>query len=126
VHFTDPTRWSDQELELQADETSRKFLAFFIDWFTLAEKHMKAPVMGSMTETIEAHSPVGSTRSALVATEEKLGYLAVEWIGQMLVLASQHWVHGEALVEGMTVMERRMMEQMAAVKMVDLQESATL
>ncbi|QZE10490.1 hypothetical protein SEA_SCOOBYDOOBYDOO_173 [Mycobacterium phage ScoobyDoobyDoo] len=116
MRVQDELRWADHELEMQADETSRKFHEFFKAWFGLAH---------TMVDGVETQWPVmDAVRSALRTTEDDLGFLSMEWIGQMLLVASQHWVHGDRMVEGMTALESRMMEQMAAIKLVELQESA--
>lgn len=123
MRFQEPTRWSDQELELQADETSRKFLAFFTDWFTEAERLLDDKVEDEDGNLLGATEAV---RAALASTEEKLGgFLGLEWIGQMLLLAEQHWFYGVDMMERLTIIERRSVELMAAVKMAELQASAT-
>lgn len=109
----DDLRWADQELELQADETSQKFLSFFLAWMENAETHL-----------CDGRTPIEAVRYALTCTERDLGFLSTEWIGQMLLLAFAHWIHGEDMASGMTVIEERVLAQMSAVKMVDLQEQA--
>ncbi|ASZ74726.1 hypothetical protein KHO57_gp178 [Mycobacterium phage Phabba] len=118
----DATKWADQELELKQDETGRRFLEFFDEWFTLAENLAEEVDDSGNTK----RSAVSAVRHALLDVEGRRGYLAMEWIGQMLLLAEQNWVYGEAMERGLTVLERRMMEVMAAVKLVELQESASL
>ena len=128
MRFQDQTRWSDQELELQADETSRKFLAFFTEWFDAAEEKLKdKPNWTDLADPLRGSIAVVAVRHALADTEAKLeGFLGLEWIGQMLLLAEQHWVYGQELVRGLTIIERRAVELMAAVKLAELQASATL
>lgn len=122
MKIKDSVAWSNQEIELQADETSRKFLDFFILWFTQADAHIE--LQWPLTEDNPILDVAGAMRWGLAIAEELTGYLSMEWIGQMLVLASQHWERGEDMIEQMTIVERRTMEQMAAVKLVELQRSA--
>ncbi|ACH62146.1 hypothetical protein MYRNA_177 [Mycobacterium phage Myrna] len=122
VKAKDATKWADQELELRQDETGQRFLEFFTEWFTLAEKlYEERGEHGNLVR-----SCVSSVRHALLDVESRRGYLAMEWLGQMLLLAEQNWVYGAEMERGLTVLERRMMEVMAAVKLVELQESAKL
>jgi hypothetical protein len=115
MKVVDEVQWAQQEMELRQDETSVKFHDFLVAWFTEAE-----------TTWDDQTTAMDWVRAALVVTEERLGYIAMEWIGQMLVVACQHWIYGDLLLEEMTPLERRMYEQMAAVKLVELQESAKL
>lgn len=121
--YRDDVLWADQELELRQDETSRRFLDYLDKWFTLAERlYDEVDDSGDRKRSV-----VKSVRLALsyLEADPEWGYLSMEWIGQMLLLAQQHWIHGEWMERGLTVLERRMLEQMTAVKMVELQESAS-
>jgi hypothetical protein len=127
MQVLDPTRWGTQEIELKADAASRKFLEFFTTWFDKAEALMADTArhrMSSMAETLEDSRVESCVRDAYVVTELKLGYLSMEWIGQMLLIASEHWVHGAEMVKGLSVLETRMLEQMTAIKLAELQEAA--
>lgn len=114
MQIKDPVQWAQQEVELQADDASRQFLAFFQQWFATADEQIED----------QGQEPVNAMRWALADTEQQLGFLAMEWIGQMLLLASMHWEFGDAMVSGMTNLEKRMVEQMTAIKLVELQETA--
>lgn len=124
MEVQDRVRWAAQEMELKTgDDTSRKFLEFFTAWFEEAERghaNRSDTVFGSG----HPRPLMDSVRNAYVATELKLGYLSMEWIGQMLLIASEHWVHGPEMLKDMTVLEARMLEQMTAIKLVELQEAA--
>lgn len=127
MRFQDDVRWSDQELELQADETSRNFLKFFTEWFDAAERRLDTKFdFMACSDPIRQAAIASAVRDGLADTEIKLGFLSIEWIGQMVVLAWQHWIHGVDMERGLTIIERRALEQMAAVKLAELQSSATL
>lgn len=123
MQFSDDVKWADQELELQVDDTSRKFLHFFQEWFTAAEGHLDGAV-DAPPSAIRDKLIVKAMRKGLEDTESAYGFLAMEWIGQMLLLAYQHWKYGSAMERGLTVIERRALEVMAAVKAAELQASA--
>lgn len=116
MQFQDQIRWTDQEIELQADEASRAFLAFFTEWFTRAEGEM-----GHAWQNAALY-----VRSALAETERANGHLSVEWIGQMLLLAREHWQYGEAMMRDLSNIEIRLIQQMEAIKLAELAESAKL
>ena len=138
VQAKDAIKWADQQLELRQDETGTRFLEFFDEWFTIAEKLYEETeprtekqynadgTTGWADKQYRKRSAISAVRHALLDVEGRRGYLAMEWLGQMLLLAEQHWVYGEEMERGLTVLERRMMEVMAAVKLVELQESASL
>lgn len=130
MKFKNEVAWADQSLELQVDEVSRKFEKFFLEWFTLAEttyEQWKAKLPSQSDDIVYGDSERAITshvRKALAETESAYGFLSVEWIGQMLLLAYQHWKYGEPMEQGLSVIERRTLEQMAAVKAAELEASA--
>ena len=63
-------------------------------------------------------------RKALDLAETEFGFLDTDTIGAMLVVASMHWIHGPAMVEGLTFIEARVMHQALARKIADLQNEA--
>lgn len=132
MKFQDPVKWTDQEIELQADEASRAFLAFFTEWFTRAEElYAEHEEVGGerndSVRTVRRRTLLQAVRQALVDVEILKGALSVEWIGQMLLLAREHWIlGGDDMVHGLTRIERRVMEQMEAIKLAELQQSAKL
>jgi hypothetical protein len=124
MHFRDPVAWAAQELEFQADETSRQFLAFFLDWFGCADGYLSSWTLNEHCTSLKVADAV---RNALIQTEKRQKVsLSMEWIGQMMLVASDHWKYGEELVEQLTVIERRAVQIMFDIKLATLQESATL
>jgi hypothetical protein len=69
-------------------------------------------------------TPRGSLVRAFEVAEQTLGFISVEWLGQMLLVVIQHWVWGEEIWESLSPWERRLVEQATALKLVDLQEGA--
>lgn len=121
MHVTNEDQWSAQLVEFEADETSRRFRDFLVFWFETAEA-----IYGENNSETSVMGVDHCVRQAFVIAEGELGYLSMEWVGQMLLVASGHWVHGAQLVAGLTPLESRMLEQMSAVKLVELQASATI
>lgn len=119
--------WQEQRTELLADgELGQKFLHFFEEWFDRAEKDMLDGANGpdrffTSKSTVKHH-----VSKALEVTEQTLGFLPLEWIGQMLIVAIEHWEHGKDMHEGLTFIEHRLIEQELAKKLAELQKGATL
>ena len=112
MHVKDEQVWSQQLVEFEADDMSRLFKNFVLQWGDTADK------------LVDDLGPRGAASKAFVETEQTLGFLSVEWLGQMLLVLIQHWVHGIELWESLSVWERRMVETAAAIKIVELQDQA--
>ena len=106
-------RWATTCGGLNASEEGRDFLAFFQAWFDAAE-----------LLTDEVVDPAEAMRKSLTATEEELGMLSTSWLGQQLCVASMHWVHGKDMVEDLTNLEMRVMEEALARKFEELNAEA--
>lgn len=124
-------RWSQTESSLQSDEVGTKFLKFYRFWFDAAETMLDERQARADWEddnrqpsTTVALTPVEAMRRALMLAEEELGFITVDWVGQMLCVASMHWEHGKLMAEGMTPIEVRVMETSLAAKIAQLQEEA--
>lgn len=115
MRVKDDQVWSQQLLEFEADQMSQMFRDFLVQWVDTAEKIYDPPQRKSVR---------GCLVQAFKDTEEERGFLSVEWLGQMLLVLIQHWVHGDELWKSLSVWERRMVETAAALKIVDLQERA--
>jgi hypothetical protein len=129
MQFKDLQAWTDQELELKQDDVGQKFLEFFLRWFDIAENlYAQTETVGGdrndSERTVRRYSCISAVRHALLDAENHFGYASMEWLGQMLLLAQQHWVHGADMDLGLTILERRLLEQMTAVKLVELQTMA--
>lgn len=111
----DQELWSNQLEELDADEDSRKFRDFLVFWVEAAEK-----ILDEYQQT-----PRGSLSKAFEVAEQTFGYLSTEWLGQMLLVIVDHWCDGEKIWESLSVWERRLVEQAAAMKIAELQVTAS-
>lgn len=106
-------RWATTCGELRATKEGQDFLSFFEKWFDEAEIRID-----------EITQPAEAMRTSLTATEEELGFLSSSWLGQMVCVAAMHWVHGKDMVEGLTNIEMRVVEEALTRKVAELQDSA--
>lgn len=116
MRVRDERLWLQQVSELKSDETSQKFHDFLVFWgdtadTMIAESNGDLPIRDLLSKAFEV-------------AEQTFGYLSVEWLSQMLLVLTQHWVEGERLWESLSVWERRMIEQATALKIVELQQMA--
>lgn len=116
MRVRDEQLWLQQVSELKSDETSQKFHDFLVFWgdtadTMIAESNGGLPIRDLLSKAFEV-------------AEQTFGYLSVEWLSQMLLVLTQHWVDGERLWESLSVWERRMVEQATAMKIVELQQIA--
>lgn len=128
----DEDKWSRSRQEIHNDgEQGQRFLAFFEFLFDAAEKfldeYIQAPSTGaSMDEFVRQYAPAEAVRKGLELAEQTFGFLEPIIIGQMLTVGATHWVHGDEMVAGLTLIERRLLEWALAVKINDLQNRASI
>ena len=115
MRVKDEQAWWEQLVEFDADDHSRNFRDFLLAWVDAADVRI-------------AGGRNSDPRSALVAAFEDVelerGFLSVEWLAQMLLVIVQHWFSGDELWASLTVWERRLVEQTAAMKLAELQAVA--
>lgn len=114
MRVRDEQDWWEQLTELDCDDDSRRFRDFLLRWVDDAEVRL---AVGGL-------EPREGLASAYADAEDEMGFLSVEWLGQMLLVIIQHWAEGDALWESLSPWERRMVEQAVAVKVAELQKSA--
>ena len=119
MQVQDEELWSVQLEEFKADELSEKFRDFLVFWCDTAEK-----LLDSLSNIDHQLTPAGSLKRSFEIAEQTFGYISTEWLGQMLLVVIQHWVHGTEVWETLSVWERRMVEQATAIKLAELQEAA--
>jgi hypothetical protein len=118
MRVQDEELWSQQFSELNADEMSRKFRDFLVFWLETSD--------GLLSDSGGDLTPYTVLSKGFEVAEQTFGYIATEWIGQMLLVVVQHWADGLAVWDELSVFERRMVEQATAMKLVELQESAKM
>jgi hypothetical protein len=115
MRVRDERAWREQLAEFGADEDSRLFRDFLVDWVGAADEAMAGVAPPPVRAALEG---------AFDLVEGVRGWLSVEWLAQMLLVVVQHWAEGDALWGSLSVWERRMVEQAAAVKLAELQQVA--
>jgi hypothetical protein len=116
MRVKDERVWAEQLVELDADDQCRRFRDFLLEWVGAAEL-----LVSGCKSPPPARAALEST---LAVVESQRGWLSVEWLSQMLLLLVQHWDCGEDLWGSLSVLERRMVEQVTAMKLAELQQSA--
>ena len=108
--------WSKQQAETNATEAGKRFMEFMVFWLEAAEKMLDDPEgPATLAESVQL---------ALATAERQFGFLPVDLIGQMLVVASMHWIHGPEFATALTFIERRVVEEALARKLNELQQEA--
>lgn len=124
MRVRDDVRWQEQLSEFEADDLSRRFRDFLVFWMDTTDKLVSEEL--SLTGAAAPSQLAATVSKALEIAEQTMGFLSIEWIAQMLLVMTQHWTHGEALYEGLSFIERRLVEQATAMKLAELQEGAIL
>lgn len=126
MKFSNKVRWSEQEMELNSTEDGRKFLEFFLEWFTAAENSLDTSPETELGWGDDSSMIMTQVRNALTELEDSKGHLGLEWLGQMLLLAREHWKYGDEMAGGLTVIELRVVQIAEAIELAALAESAKL
>lgn len=108
----DQPLWAQQCAELASDETSQDFLDFIVTWVDQAEKLLGEDIGG----------PATALRHALDHADQTHGRVSVHFLGQMLVVIATHWEHGQEMAESLNPIELRLVQDMLALKYVELQQ----
>lgn len=124
----DDNLWSQMTMELRATEEGRKFLDFLEFWFTVADKLIADGLDTQMCNGTGSNSwtAVRAMRAGLAVAEEHLGFIDVDWIGQMLAVAGTHWAHGEEMGKGLTFIEVRVLEEAYGRTIGKLEQAAKM
>ena len=111
----DDEQWRQQSADLLNDgDQGERFLAFLLDWCDRAESAME-------TDDLDA---ADAMRFSLLLTENIHGRQTIGMVGQLLAVAVMHWTHADALTEGLTEIELRLVQDIVAVKIGQLQSQA--
>lgn len=130
----DEQSWSMTKKSIQEDgPTGAKFLVFLNFWLNCAEQ-MLADNAAQLTFADDHRQPPATTeltvpnavRQALELAEARLGFVDVWFMGQLLVVMCSYWQHGDALAQGMSVIELKLTGQALAYKLHELQELAAV
>lgn len=114
MRVCDQALWNLQCRELETNQIGRDFLSFLQTWVDQAEK-LHDEEIGSWTTAL---------RHALDHADIVHGRVSAHFMGQMLVVIATHWEHGQEAVESMSSIELRLVQDMLALKVAELQQQA--
>lgn len=114
MKVTDESSWQDLVRELKSDSTGEAFYDFVVEWCDRAEALME---QGWDT-------PMDSLRISLATVEDSLERKTIWFVGQCLVVICMHWVHGTVVAQELTELEARLVEDITAAKIAQLQAQA--
>ena len=109
--------WHVLASDLQSgSEEGKSFLDFIVGWCDRAEEKILRVNL----------SPISALRSALTETEEFLGSRKnILIVGQALAVITMHWYYGgQDLTDGLTEVELRLVQDVLAVKIAQLEALA--
>lgn len=122
----DGPAWAQQVEDLRSDgEAGQRFLEFFEFWFDATEKMLAQERFAEDNrQKPTGWTVIRATRAGLAVAESQFGFLSVDMIGAMLVVAATFWEQGDEMAENLTFIERRVMEEALARKIAALQDEA--
>lgn len=124
MQVKDEQAWTLQLTELEADDYTRKFKTFLVFWMDTADKMVLEQFpLNAKHPNLQLAATVSK---ALGVAEQTFGFLAIEWIAQMLLVMTEHWKYGDQLYEDLSLIEQRLVDQATAMKLLDLQMSASI
>lgn len=122
----DESIWLAARMDLAADgEPGRAMESFVIDWCERAEH---ALVAGREFQNDDGSwigiDPAAALRDALPAAEARSGQLSFSSLVQALLIVLAVWEHGAEMFDYLTIMEKRAVLEMTAIKQADLEAAA--
>ena len=117
MKVVDEAKWVQQLSEFDAgEERGQAFRDFLLAWADRAEE---------VLEGDDTANPLDALTRVLPEVEENRdGRITIGDIGGMLVVLAAFWAHGEAMVEALTLIERRLVQDTVAMKVAFLAEQA--
>ncbi len=116
MRVCDESTWQLQRSELLADgEVGQQFLTVLEAWVGAAEE---------LLDAAGTQEYAGAINMALGVMEQKYGPVSIGFLAQMLVVIASFWEHGDQLVEGLSAIELRLIQEVAAVKIATLMAEA--
>lgn len=114
MKVVDEAQWQERCALLETTEEGKEFRKFLLAWMDEAERLVEW-----------TYSPAEAQRRAFVKTEQQLSTrVSTHFLGQMLCVVAEHWDYGEQMMEGLTPIEVRLVEDSLALKIAELEEQA--
>jgi hypothetical protein len=114
VKVIDESLWQELAGELKSDSIGEAFHDFVVEWCDRAEALLEQGWV----------SPLDALRISLAIVEDSHERKTIWIVGQALVLICMHWVHGTSIAQEFTEFEARLVEDVTAMKIAQLQEQA--
>lgn len=114
MKVADESSWQELVRELKADSAGEAFHDFVVEWCARAEALLE---QGWDT-------PMESLRISLATVEDSSERKTIWFVGQCLVVICMHWVHGPIVAQDLTEFEARLVEDITAAKIAQLQAQA--
>jgi hypothetical protein len=116
VQIRDEGLWQELVKELKESDHGLAFYDFLVGWVDRAEQIVK--------QDGEDADPTDALRLSLADVEENLERKNVWIVGQALVVICMHWIYGEQTSAGFTELEARLVQDVTAAKIAQLQAMA--
>lgn len=135
---SDEQSWSLTKKSIEDDgPTGAKFLVFLNFWLNTAETMLAESGIRTEQHQIAGDSevrdvitastlltPANALRQALEVAEQRLGFVDVWFLGQLLVVICMYWSHGDAAAQEFSIIELKFTGNALAYKIHELQEAA--
>ena len=113
----DTDSWQGRRAALAGGgEISVAFLSFLEDWVEGAE--------GQLVLHGRLLTPGEALRRSVQFVEARQGRFPAYLLAQMLAVLAEHWVYGQEMMEDLTPVERRLVEDVTLLKIDELQRQA--
>lgn len=114
MKVVDESLWQELVGELKADSLGEIFYDFVVDWCDRAEALLE---QGWDT-------PLDALRISLATVEDSSERKTIWFVGQCLVVICMHWFHGPMMAQDLNELEVRLIEDVTAAKIAQLQAQA--
>ena len=116
MQVKDEGLWQELVKELRESDHGIAFYDFVIGWVDRAEQ--------IVLQDGDDADPADALRLSLADVEESIERKNIWIVGQALVVIVMHWVYGDEASEGLTEVEIRLVQDVTAAKIAQLQAQA--
>jgi hypothetical protein len=116
MKIRDESLWHELVKDLKESDEGVAFYDFVTAWADRAEQIME--------QFREGGTPAEALRMVLPTVENSFERKTIWILGQCLVVLCMHWEHGEELTNTFTELEIRLVEDVTALKIAQLQAAA--